>query len=279
MHDPYRFELHGRAFESGDRIDKLAAGLTGLQHVFDGNYRALTGKRRLSEQDRERYQVRVTEYRDGSFIAQLGAVYAGLQTVLPLAGDPQQIWELTKGGFAFLKSLYELAHAKKSPTIHQQGDGNYAVVTGDTHITVNGTYYQIGTQIIGGLRELDDLLGEPDVSRIALLGPGNDPVFELKASDKGLFFPPTSIDESPVVLACDVFDFNKYENIGRARVGANQSIQPGHYRFKNIGDQSIEDFILSMTEQQVRLHCLVKYVYDPLADSKIAELLVMKVAA
>ena len=54
---------------------------------------------------------------------------------------------------------------------------------------------------------------------------------------------------------------------------------PGNYRFKNIGDKSVEDFILSMTEQQVRLHCLVKYAYDPLAESKIAELLVMKVAA
>jgi hypothetical protein len=34
-----------------------------------------------------------------------------------------------------------------------------------------------------------------------------------------------------------------------------------------------------MTEKQVRLHCLVKYVYDPLSDSKIDELLVIKVAA
>jgi len=257
----------------------LAAGLTGLQHIFDGNYRALTGRKRLTEQDRERYQVRVTEYREGSFIAQLGAVYAGLQAVLPLSGDPQEIWELTKGGFKFLKTLYELAHNKKQPTIHQQGDGNYAVIAGDTHITVSGNFYQVGTQIISGVRELDDLLSEPDVSRIALLGPGNEPVFELKAADKGLFLPPTSIDETPVVLACDVFDFNKYENIGRARVGADQPILPGNYRFKNIGDQSVEDFILSMTEKQVRVHCLVKYAYDPLADSKIAELLVMKVAA
>ena len=279
MHDPYRFELHGRAFEAGDRIDKLAGGLAGLQHIFDGNYRALTGRKRLSEQDRERYQVRVTYYKEGSFIASLGAVYTGLQGVLPLTGDPQQIWELTKNAFSFLKILYSLAHAKKNPTIQQQGDGNVAVIAGDTHITFNGTVYQVGTQIIAGVRELDDLLGTPDVERIALLGPGNDPVFEMTAADKGTFFPPTTIDETPITLSCDIFDFNKYENVGRAKVGADQVVPPGNYKFKNIGDQSVEDFILSMTETQVRLNCLLKYVYDPLSPSKIAEILVLKVAA
>jgi hypothetical protein len=279
MQDPYRFELHGKAFEGGDRVDKLAAGLSGLQHIFDGNYRALTGKKRISESDRDRYQVRVTQYRQGSFIAGLGAVYSGLQAVLPLTSDPQQIWELTKGGFDFLKLVYDLAHAGKQPTVQQTGDGNVTVIAGDTYNTYNGTVYQVGTQIIGGVRELDNLLGVPEVSRIALLGPRNDPVFELNAAEKGRFFPPTSIDESPVLLVCDIFDFNKYENMGRARVAPEQAVLPGNYRFKNIGDQSVEDFILSMTEKQVKLHCLVKYVYDPLSDSKIDELLVIKVAA
>jgi len=279
MQDPYRFEMHGTAFEGGDRIDKLAVGLSGLQHIFDGNYRALTGKKRISELDRERYQVRVIEYKEGSFIAGLGAVYTGLQAVLPLTADPQQIWELTKNGFDFLKFVYGLAHAGKQPTIQQNGDGNVAVVAGDTYNTYNGTVYQVGTQIIGGIRELDNLLGEPAVSRIALLGPKNDPIFELNAADKGRFFPPTNIEESPVHLVCDIFDFNKYENVGRAKVTPDQAVLQGSYRFKNIGDQEVEEFILSMTEKQVKLHCLVKYVHDPLSDAKIDELLVIKVAA
>lgn len=279
MLDSYRFEMHGRAFEEGDRIDKLAAGLTGLQHVFDGSYRALTGKRRITELERERYQVRVTSYERGSFIASLGAMYSGLQAVLPLSSDPKQIWELTKGGFEFLKLVYDLAHAGKQPTIQQNGDGNAAVIVGNIYNTFNGPVYQVGTQIVSGVRELDDLLGSPDVERIALSGPRNEPIFELKASEKGRFLPPTSISDEPVLLVCDIFDFNKYENIGRARVAPAQPVVPGNYRFKNIGDQSVEEFILSMTERQVRLHCFVKYVHDPLSESRIDELLVFKVAA
>jgi hypothetical protein len=279
MQDPYRFEMHGKAFEVGDRVDKLAAGLSGLQHIFDGNYRALTGKKRISELDRERYQVRITNYKEGSFIADIGAVYSGLQTILPLTTDPQQIWELTKNGFDFLKFLYDLAHAEKQPRIQQIGDGNVAVVAGNTYNTYNGTVYQVGTQIIGAVRELDNLLGVPDVTRIALLGPMNDPVFELNAKEKGRFLPPTSIDDSPVLLVCDIFDFNKYDNVGRARVAPGQAVLPGNYWFKNIGDQAVEDFILSMAEKQVKFHCLVKYIYDPLTESKIDELLVIKVAA
>ena len=231
------------------------------------------------EQDRSRFQVRVRRYEEGSFIAFLGAAYSGLQGSLPLLQDPLQLWELTKNGFEFLKVLYELAHEKKAPTITQTGDGNVAVVAGDIHLTFNGSVYNVGTQIIGGLREFDELLDDSEVKKIALVGPSGEPVFEMRAAEKGLFFPPTVLDENPVTLLCDVFDFNKYEGVGKARVAAGQAIPAGNYKFKNVGDQSVEDFILSMTETQVRLNCLLKYQHDPLSESKIAEMLVMKVAA
>lgn len=277
--DRYRFEMHGRAFENGDRVDKLAAGLTALQHVFDGNYRAATGRKRISEQDRERFQIRVSRYEEGSFIAFLGAAYSGFQTSLPLFHDPQQLWDLTKSAYKFLKVVYELAHKKKASEITQDGNGNVLVVGDGVQITFNGPVYTVGTQIIGGLREFDDLLDDVDVTRISLHGPENDPILEMDSKDKGRFYPPTTIDETPVSLVCDVFDFNKYDNVGRAKVAAEQPIPPGNYRFKNIGDQSVEDFILSMTETQVRLSCLLKYEHDPLSETKIAEMLVLKVAA
>ena len=32
--EPYKFEMKGRAFDGSDRLDKVAAGLTALQHFF-----------------------------------------------------------------------------------------------------------------------------------------------------------------------------------------------------------------------------------------------------
>ncbi|WP_240127105.1 hypothetical protein [Thermomonas alba] len=277
--DQYKFEMQGHAFDEGDRLDKLAAGLTALQHVFDAQYRALTEKKRLSEQDRAHFQIRVTRYEDGSFIAYLGAIYTGLQLALPFFAGTPNIWEATKNAFEFVKALYELAHQGKEFQVTQNGDGNTVITSGDTHQVFNGPVYFIGNQMIGALREMDDLLEGDEVERVALEGPGGAPVFELTSDMKGLFYPPTQVDETPIRLTCDIYDFNKYDKVGKARVPPDQAIPPGNYKFKNIGDQAVDDFILSMTEPQVTLSCLIKYQHDPLSESRIAEILVMRVAA
>ena len=277
--DPYKFNMAGRAFDDGDRLDKVAAGLTALQHVFDGQFRALTDRKRLYEEDRRYLQVRITRYEDGSFIAYLGAIYAGVQAVLPFIQGTLTVWEATKNSFEFLKAVYELAHQGKVLRISQNGDGNTVVISGDTHQVFNGPVYQIGTQIIGAIREFDNLLEGDEVKKIELEGPGNQQIIELASDRKGLFFPPTRVDETPVKLTCDIYDFNKYDKIGKARVPMNQHIPAGDYKFKNIGDQAVEEFILSMTEAQVTLRCLIKYQHDPLSENRIAEILVMGIAA
>lgn len=271
--------MTGRAFENGDRLDKVASGLVALQHVFDGQFRALTDKKRLYEQDRQLFQARINRYEDGSFIAYLGLIYTGLQTVLPFVQGTPNIWEATKNAFEFLKAIHELAHQDKTVQITQDGVGNTAVTSGDVHINFHGPVYQIGTQIIGAVREMDNLLDGEEVKKISLEGPGATSVLQLTSDNKGLFQPPTRIEDTPVKLLCDIFDFNKYDKAGKARVSSDQAIPPGNYRFKNIGDQAVEEFILSMTESQVQLNCLIKYQNDPLTDSNISEILVMSVVA
>ena len=179
MDDLYTFQMHGQAFEKGDRLDKVSLGLMALQHVFDGQYRAITSRRRLNERDREHFQVRINRYRSGSFIADIGAACSGLQAVLPFVGDPKELWELTKLSVDFLKTIYDLAHKGQQVEIKQDGQGNVAVNSGTAHVTYNGPVYQIGTQIIGGLREFDDLLEEGLVDRVALHGPKVEPVFDI----------------------------------------------------------------------------------------------------
>jgi hypothetical protein len=125
---------------------------------------------------------------------------------------------------------------------------------------------------------MDDLLEGDEVKRVALEGPDGEPIMQLTSDMKGLFYPPTRVDETPIRLTCDIYDFNKYEKVGKARVPPEQAIPAGNYKFKNIGDQAVDDFILSMTETQVTLSCLIKYQKDPLSENRIAEILVMQIA-
>jgi hypothetical protein len=275
-----KFIMRDRAFENGDRLDKVAAGLTGLQHFFDDTYRALTAKERISKQDRQNFRVLISRYEESSFITFLGAVYSGLQPSLPFfySFTPSELWDYTTTAYEFLKLVFGLAHEKASFSISQDGEGNVAVQSGETTNNFYGPVFQIGTQIIGGLRDFDNLLEEDEVKHISLGRPTTEDV-RLTLDEKGLFFPPTTVDENPIRLSCDIYDFNKYENEGRAHIGTDQPIPEGNYKFKNIGSRAVEEFILSMTEVEVRLHCLIKYEHDPLTKTKIAEILVTDIAA
>jgi hypothetical protein len=279
--DQFKFEMKGRAFEDGDRLDKVVAGLSGIQHFFDGTFKAITDRSRVSKRDREFYHVVIREYHDGSFIAYLGMVLTGIQPVLPFVSNiatPDNVWAATHQAFEFIKKLYSLARNNQEYSIQQDGDHNAAIVHGDQKYIYNGPVIHIGKIIIGSLRELDDVLEGDEVDSIRLEGPTKESL-ELLVEDKGQFYPPVTVREEPINIRCDVFDFNKYENIGRAAVPVNEGIPQGNYKFRNIGSQDVEEFILSMTETSVKIRCLIKFEHDPLAEKKISELLVLSIAA
>lgn len=276
----FTFVMRGRAFEEGDRLDKLIGGLTGLQHFFDGTFKALTDKSRITKRDREKYQIFIHEYKDGSFIANLGMILTGIQPLLPLgyAATPDNIWQLTVRAYEFLKLVYEFAHRKEEFHIHQDGENNTAVIKGDEHHVYNGPVYKIGQLILPAIREMDDVLEDGQVHKIALSNPETNGI-QLLLKNKGLFYPPTTVAEEPVQISCDIFDFNKYEKLGKVSVPDEQDVPGGNYKFRNIGNRDIDDFILSMTQTSVNIRCLVKFEHDPLTTKKISELLVLDIAA
>lgn len=283
MEDLY-FKMTGKAFEEGYRLDKTVAGLNGLQHLMDGVYKGITNKGRLSKQDREVYKVVVSEVKHGSLIVDLGAFYSGMQHVLPFvySTDPEHLWEYTKSAISFLCEIYRKSHEGKSIVIEQGDECVSVVIQGDsneTHI-YNAPVFQIGTQIISGLRELDDSLDDDEVSGIYLgANYEKNSALNLSSTEKGIFHAPVTLDKDPKIIRCDIFDFNKYDKIGKLMVQKDQSIPEGRYKFKVIGRQGIEDFILSMAETQVEINCIVEYEHDPLLQTKIGTVLIVDIAA
>lgn len=283
MDDLY-FKMTGTAFDDGYRLDKTVAGMSGLQHVMDGVYKGVTGKTRLTKKDREIYKLIAHDIEHGSLLVSLGAIYTGMQQVLPFfySTEPDQLWEHTKTSAKFLYDIYKKAHEGNPVTIQQNDEGVTVIASGndnETHI-YKGPVYQIGTQIISGFRELDDALDEETVSGI-YLGAKKDkePALKLSSDEKGIFHPPITVDTDPRSIRCDIFDFNKYDKVGKLLVSENQDIPEGKYKFKIVGRQDIEEFILSMTETQVEINCLVEYEHDPLTDTRIGSLLIVDIAA
>lgn len=278
------FRMEGGAFTYGYRLDKMVSGLHGTQQVLEGVYKGVTGKSRLSKGDRELYKLIAKDIHSGSLIVDLGAIFSGVQQTLPFLPSlsPGDMWEYTKASAAFLYDIYKAAHEGKAVSVRQEGENTSVVTQGDGN-TVNvykGPVYQIGTQIITGLRTLDSALEEDNVKEITLGSKAEkEPAIRMPFEEKGLYYPPLSIDEETKTINCDIFDFNKYERIGKLRINASQDLPEGNYKFRVIGRQEVEDYILSMTEKQVEIHCMVEYENDPLCETRIGSLLIIDVAA
>lgn len=274
------FRLNGKAFEEGYRLDKVSSGLAGLQDVFDGTYKTLTGKARISRKEREKFYLSAHSFEEGSFITLFGAIFTGVQGVLPLfyQTDTKSLLEYTFNAYEFLKDIFTDAHQGNTATITNNGEGTQVVFQDNSVKTYNGPVYQIGQNAINGYRTLDDLL-EGDIVKSIQLGQGKEKRIEMKSENKGLFIAPIKVDHNPKTLQCDIYDFNKYDKVGKLKVYKEQEINEGNYRFKVIGGQEIEEYILSMTESRITVNCLIEYVNDPLSETKIGSLLIINIAA
>ncbi len=271
------FKMCGNAFEEGYRIDKVTSGLIGLQDVFDGTFKALTGRTRITQKERRTYHLKATEFKEGSFLTLFSAAYSASQALpgIELVGS-KAVWDLTKLSYDLLKELFRAAHAGKNPKIENRDNGTAIIYEGKVQNVYNGPVFNIATSTIKGFRGLDDVLEKGQVDRI-LIGEEDKKRIELNSSHKGLFRTPIVVDKEPQEVLCDLFDFNKYDKSGKVKVYPGQQIESGNYRFKIIGGQGIEDFILSMTAKKITVNCLVEYEQDPLAAHKIGSLLIMDV--
>ncbi len=283
MEDLY-LKMNGAAFDDGYRLDKMIAGLSGTQQVVEGVYKGVTGKSRLSKKDREQYKVVAYEIENRCLFVTFGAIFSGIQQSMPFIAStsPDQMWEYTKAAAQYLHEIFTAAHSGESISIEHSPEAVAVMHKGENNQTniYQGPVQIIGTQVITGLRSLDDALEEGQVSKIELGAKyDKEPAIVMPFEEKGLYYPPTTVDKEPRTLRCDIYDFNKYEKEGRLNVAHGEGVPTGKYKFRVVGRQEVEEFILSMTETEVEVHCLVEYEHDPLKETTIGALLIVDVAA
>lgn len=89
-------------------------------------------------------------------------------------------------------------------------------------------------------------------------------------NDRDIFDIPTRIEEETVRLLCEIYDFNKYKNVGKLSVKTkNQPAPIGEYNFTISGSQNNVDYIYSMLKPEVELICLIEMESNPFGDDKV----------
>jgi hypothetical protein len=273
------FKIDGPGFEEGIPLHLLTSGLSDFQSLLDKTYLGLTQRKRLSRDDRSRYYLLSKDITHGSAETDLGIVLTGIQTAFPFfsALGPTGLWEYAKQTFDFLKFVYSSMKAGNQPTYSWSGDNSqFQVSTGTQTNTYNAPVFNIGQMSINNYESLARPIEEKVVDFVAF-GDANTGTIELDASTAEVFSLPSQIETTPLRLRCEIFDFNKFENVGKLHVYPGEPAKEGDYRFEVIGDQDVSLFIEAMLRKQVAVNCLREIAPNPFSPEKVIRFQVINV--
>lgn len=273
MSAEYFFKIEGPILEDNIPLHIAIDSLVNFQAILDRTYLSLKGeKKRFSKKERQLFQLRASYFERGSFLTYFEIFLATTQLTLPFITSfgPQTIWDYTRESFNFLKLIFTSAQEGQQPQYNFHDNNDFTVHIGDNHFHFHGPVYNIGENALKHYRNLAHL-AEHGVSSITA-GTQEKKDIELLERDKNLFDLPSEIDNTPIELKCEIFDFNKFKNKGRLLVAERQVLPPGEYSFSIYGDQDNVDYIYSMLRPQVTVTCLKESRLNPFAGEAVFRL-------
>jgi hypothetical protein len=232
-----QFKMEGPVFEDGIPIPIMVESLTHIQGILDKSYLGLIDRRRMSREERLKFYLRAQRVERGSLFADLGVIYTGAQTVLPIFGvlGSNGIWEYAKSAFSLIKFVFSAV--KKGQAVTYNFTANRSVLhvnTGTQENSYNAPVFNIASLSIGHYQGLAQTL---DLSRVIdiRLGEGEARDIGIALPDRDLFNFPSRVEDQAHKIECELYEFDKFDKDGRLHVGLGQTIPEGDYRFDVIG--------------------------------------------
>jgi len=270
------FKIDGPKFKDGVPIHIAVQALDKFQSIVDKTYLVSSGSKKMMVKDREKYYLKATEFREGSLLTIFEIALQGVQLGLPLASQlgPQNIWDYTKETFNFLKLVCGAVQKGEKPSYEFNNNGDATVHIGDISHHYSGPVIQIAQLSLSSYQGLANLLEPNKLTEISAGVHEKSPRdIYLGEGDRGAFDIPTRIEKDTIHLKCEIFDFNKYKNIGKLSVSCeDQKIQPGEYNFTIFGDQDNVEYIYSMLKPEVGIVCLIEMESNPFGNDKVNKL-------
>lgn len=271
--------MDGRAFEHGIPVHLLLQGFDTSQTILDRAYLGLAGRARFTADERQRFYLLTKGVRHSSLDSWMDLVLTGVQTSFPIFGalGPAGIWEYSKQAYGLLKFAYAAVKGGSQPTYQNNGDGTLSVNNGTQTNVYNGPVYNIAKASQRVYVDMAKNVTAGTINSFSLSERGGEFAIRIAQDEAAFFDVPSVIDPQPIELDCEIFDFNKFEDMGKLRVFEDQVLPTKDYRFSVVGNQADQTYIEAMLRRQVKVTCLREVVVDPLAQEKIVRLQVLKV--
>lgn len=284
LEDPQRaveidLYMDGRAFERGIPVHLLLQGFETSQTILDRAYLGLAGRARFTAEERQRFYLLTKGVRHSSLDSWMELVLTGVQTSFPILGalGPAGIWEHSKQAYEMLKFAYEAVKKGDQPTYQNNGDGTLSVNNGTQVSIYNAPVYNIAKASQRVYVDMAKNVTAGTINSFSLSEKSGDVAIRVAEDEAAFFDIPSTIDPQPIELDCEIFDFNKFEDMGKLRVFEDQLLPSKDYRFSVVGNQADQTYIEAMLRRQVKVTCLREMIVDPLAQEKIVRLQVLNI--
>jgi hypothetical protein len=272
--------MDGRAFDRGIPVHGLLQGFETSQTILDRAYLGLAGRARFTAEERQRFYLLTKGVRHSSLDSWMELVLTGVQTSFPILGalGPAGIWEYSKQAFEMLKFAYAAVKKGDQPTYQNNGDGTLNVNNGTQINIYNAPVYNIAKASQRVYVDMAKNVTAGTINSFSLSEKSGGGSIRVAEDEAAFFDIPSVIDPQPIELDCEIFDFNKFEDLGKLRVFEDQVLPTKDYRFSVVGNQADQTYIEAMLRRQVKVTCLREVIVDPLAQEKIVRLQILKIS-
>ncbi|MDR1100995.1 MAG: hypothetical protein LBL34_01340 [Clostridiales bacterium] len=280
---PVKFSLHLEGANLIDSFDlrAMATIVSEFTNIIDHTYCALSGKDRLSRDERKNLSIIATNIERASIHFDAELVVNSMQVVAPFIGlaNPYTIWQYTVHSFNFLKYLCHKAKNNVKPTIIPNNSLGFAVNYGDNNtVTVNSTILAILPKSLGNLDNIANAMEDNNISSLkACSDVTPTSSIEVSASDKGFYKPPTFLNPNSVTLRVHIIRLDKNTLNGKLFVFPDQDIPEGEYSFSVIGKQDKLLYIRSYPQDEVTINALVEYKLYEIKGSQVHGLQIINI--
>jgi hypothetical protein len=241
--------------------------------IIDQSYLELSGKKRVTKQDRLQYTLFASQPRDGSYLQALDLAVKGIEHLAPLAPllpfvppsvgpaiaqiTGSQIWQNAKSAYELFKKIALWRRDGRTPHVINGTQGDVIIAEGNAQITVNKVTFNTANNSERYYKALANDLEEGKVDEINALDPEKSGI-SIGRGEKALFSGNTQLGRE-IEITGKIYDFNTETRVGRLKVGPGQPIPENNYHFHLFGEQSNLLYIVAMTLEAVKVRCIPEY--------------------
>lgn len=260
------FHMTGEGFENKEYdLKQLTKALTSVQGLVEKTYLYLNDKDKFTKSDEKKLAIHIKDIRPGSFQATLDVVMN--QVILPVtplltAMSPEDIWNLIKESFDYLKVVLDARKKGEKVNVENNGDRNIFVSvngSGNT-LTFNGITPDLSKNLSPCFMELSKTINSDGVDSVMISDTKVENGILIDESSRDIFKnqPILEKETTEICAVITAIDGDKYSGIFKVE-NENNDVPQGSYRFSFIDTDTIPiDELRDAFMNERHFTCLLK---------------------